>query len=296
MSNDNFKKVKMVLWLILFANFGVAALKIIIGRAINSVSMVADGFHSLTDGSSNIVGLIGIQLAARPKDEDHPYGHGKFETLAGLFIAGMLFFIGGKVALGALERFRNPVLPAISIESLLALLATLIVNILVCFYEYRKGKQLNSMILVSDSLHTRSDIFISLGVLVTLAGIKLGLPPVIDPLVSLVVSGFILHASYEIFRDNCNVLLDKAVVDSEKIKKIALSFDQVIDTHNIRSRGSENDLHIDMHIITAPDLSVEKSHALIHKIEDKLRKEINNNIQVIVHLEPYKPTVKPTAE
>lgn len=288
MSESIYIKVKKVLWVILFANFGVAGLKLIVGTLIKSASMTADGFHSLSDGSSNIVGLIGIRLASKPVDEDHPYGHKKFETLTGLFISGMLFFIGGKIIVDATDRFMNPILPQITIESLVALLVTLGINIFVCVYEYNKGQKLGSQILISDSMHTRSDIYVSVGVLVTLIGIKLGLPPIIDPIASLIVSGFIIFAAYEIFKDNSSVLVDKVAVDTEKIKNIALSFEQVKDTHNIRSRGSKNDLHIDMHIMTEPDMSVEESHKLIHNIEEKVREEINNNVQVIAHIEPYK--------
>ncbi|MGL5715515.1 MAG: cation diffusion facilitator family transporter, partial [Paraclostridium sp.] len=97
MRYDNYKKVKQVLWIILFANLGVALLKIVVGSIINSASMTADGFHSLSDGSSNIVGLIGITLASKPIDKEHPYGHKKFEVIAGLFIGGMLLFLGGKI-------------------------------------------------------------------------------------------------------------------------------------------------------------------------------------------------------
>ena len=287
MTTDIYKKVRQVLWIILFANLGVAALKIVLGTIIKSTSMTADGFHSLTDGSSNIVGLIGIRLASKPVDEDHPYGHRKFETLTGLFIAGMLFFIGGKIILDAVSRFSNPVIPIITIDSLIVLLATLCINIFVSVYEYKKGKKLGSGILISDSMHTRSDIYVSIGVLLTLICIKAGLPPIIDPIASLIVAGFIIFAAYEIYRDNCDVLVDKAAVDTEKIKEIALSFEQVKDTHNIRSRGSENDLHIDMHIMTEPHMSVEESHVLIHNIEEQIQKEISKNVQVIVHLEPF---------
>lgn len=287
MESEFYGKVRRVLWVILFANLGVAGLKIVIGTIINSVSMTADGFHSLTDGSSNIVGLVGVKLASKPVDEDHPYGHGKFETLAGLFIAGMLFFISGKVALDAIGRFINPVIPDISMSSLAALLATLCINISVCIYEYKSGKKLGSQILISDSMHTKSDIYVSIGVLVTLVCIKFGMPPMVDSIASLIVAGFILFAAYEIFRDNRDILVDKVAVDTEKIKSIALGFEQVIDAHDIRSRGCSHYLHIDMHIMTEPDMSVQESHTLIHSIEEKIRAEINSNVQVIAHFEPY---------
>lgn len=287
LTTEIYQKVRQVLWVILFANLAVAILKIFIGTVINSTSMTADGFHSLTDGSSNVVGLIGIRLASKPVDEDHPYGHRKFETLTGLFISGMLFFIGGKVIVDAIGKLVNPAVPSITLASLVMLLATLCINIFVSVYEYKKGKDLGSQILISDSMHTRSDIYVSIGVLVTLVGIKIGLPPIIDPIASLVVAGFIIHAACEIFKDNSDVLVDKAAVDTEKIRDITLSFEQVKDAHKIRSRGSENDLHIDMHIMTEPGMSVEESHRLIHGIEDKLRESINRTVQVIAHLEPF---------
>lgn len=287
MNSNNYKKVKQVLWVILFANFAVALLKIIIGAMIKSSSMTADGFHSLSDGSSNIVGLIGIGLASKPIDKDHPYGHKKFEVLSGLFIAGMLLFIGLKIIFDSFSRFVSPIAPSITIESLVTLILTLLINIMVCTYENRVGKKLNSYILISDSLHTKSDIFVSVGVLVTLIGIKLGLPPIIDPIASLVVSGFIIHSAYEIFQSTSGILVDKAVIEDEKIKSILSDFAQVKDVHKIRSRGSENDLHIDMHIMVEPHISVEASHSLIHDIERKIQKDINDSAQVIVHIEPF---------
>lgn len=287
MSSD-FKKVKQILLIILFTNLLVAVLKIIMGNIINSTSMTADGFHSLTDGSSNIIGLIGIHFASKPVDEEHPYGHKKFEILAGLFISVMLFLIGAKVVLEAINRLFNPVMLKITLESLLVILLTLFINVIVCFFEYRRGKKLNSQILISDSMHTKSDIFISLGVLISIICIKLGLPSVIDSIVSFVVAGFIFHTAYEIFIFNSGILVDKAVVDTETIRSIVLSFEEVKDIHKIRSRGSENDIHIDMHIMIEPNISIEASHQLIHSIEEKIRQDVNNNIQLIAHLEPYK--------
>ena len=284
---NNYKKVKQVLWIILLANFGVALLKIIVGTAINSASMTADGFHSISDGTSNIVGLIGIGIAAKPKDKEHPYGHNKFEVISGLFIGAMLLFLGGKIVLDALASFKNPVVPEITTASLIALVITLIINIFVSSYEYKEGKKLNSYILISDSVHTKSDIFVSIGVLATLIGVKLGLPPIIDPIASLVVAGFILHASYEIFQSTIDVLVDKAVVDDEDVVKVLKEFDEIKAYHDIRSRGSESNIHLDMHVMVEPSMTVEDAHRLSHDIEDKIREITNENSQVIVHIEPY---------
>lgn len=288
MEKNNFKEVQIIFFMILIANLFVAALKITIGSIIQSASMTADGFHSLSDGSSNIVGLIGIHFASKPEDEGHPYGHNKYETLAGLFISIMLFFAGGRVVLGAIERFKNPITPEVSIENLVVLIFTLVINIIVSSIERRKGQELNSQILISDSMHTRSDIYISLGVLATLAGIKLGLPSIIDPIASLVVAGFIIHAAYEIFKENSDILLDGVAIDSEAIRDLVMSFEEVKDAHKIRSRSSINDLNIDLHIVVNPKLDVEKAHQLVHDIEDAIKEKFNQNSQVIIHVEPCK--------
>jgi cation diffusion facilitator family transporter len=286
---NNFQKVKKVLIIILLANLLVAIVKIIMGSIIKSSSMTADGLHSLTDGSSNIVGLIGIKLASKPIDNEHPYGHNKFETLSGLFIAIMLFVVGGNVIKNAIYKFMNPVTLEITMYSLIALMLTLIINIFVSVTEFKKGKELKSQILVSDSIHTRSDIYVSIGVLVTLVCVKFGLPSMIDSIASLIVSVLILHAGYEIFKENSNVLVDKAAVDTKKIKDLVMSYSLVKDTYNIRSRGGQNSLFIDLHLLVEPKLSIEESHWLVHNIENEIKEKVNESAQVIAHLEPYHP-------
>lgn len=288
MIKNNFRKVKQVLWTILFLNLAVAFLKIAVGTLIKSTSIMADGLHSLTDGSSNIVGLIGIRFAAKPVDKEHPYGHKKFETLAALFISIMLAIISTKIIFDAVKRLFNPILPKITTESIIVIIITLIVNIIICYYEYKIGKTYKSEILITDSLHTKSDIYVSIGVLVTIISIKLGLPAFIDPMVSLIISGFILHTAYEIFDNTSAVLVDRATVDTEIVKKIVMSFTHVKDAHKIRSRGKEDDIYIDMHIMLDPKMSVEESHKLIHDIERKVKEELHENTQTIIHIEPFK--------
>lgn len=287
MEKNNFSRIKTVLVVILFANLGVALLKIFAGYFIKSTSLTADGFHSLTDGSSNIIGLIGIHFASKPVDEDHPYGHKKFETLAGLFISAMLFILAGRIIISAVSNFFNPVIPKVTTESIIALLATLGINIFVSRYEYFQGKKLSSPILISDSLHTKSDVFISIGVLITLIGIKLGIPPIIDSISSLVVSGFVLHAAYEILRDNCSVLLDRAAVDSDRVRDVVMEFDMVKDVHKIRSRGMEDEIFIDLHVLVEPHTNIEECHMLMHDIENKLCDELKKCIHTIIHVEPF---------
>ncbi len=287
MAVDNSKKIRNVLLVILVANWFVAALKISIGMMIHSTSLTADGFHSLSDGASNIVGLIGIWIASKPVDEDHPYGHKKFETLAGMFIGGMLLLVGMKVVYSAITNFIHPTIPTVTTESIIAMIVTIGINIFVTTYESRAGKKLFSQILISDAMHTRSDIFVSLGVLVTLAGLKLGLPPIIDPIASLVVAGFIFHAAYEVFCETSGVLVDKAMLDRELIQKVVMEFPEVQDVHRIRSRGREDDIHTDMHIKVNKDITVDASRDLVLRINARLREVFERDVHAIIHVEPY---------
>lgn len=284
---DNFRKIKKVLWIIMFANIGVAVAKIIMGTIINSSSMTADGFHSITDGSSNVIGLIGIGIAAKPIDEDHPYGHRKYETLTGLFIVAMLVFLGLKIITSGVTKIMNPVKPEVTIESLVVMIITLCINIFVAKYEHRKGVELNSTILISDSMHTKSDIYVTIGVIATLVAVKLGVPPIVDGIASLIVAGFILHAAYEIFKEASNILVDSKAIDIGKIEEIVINEEGVKGVHKIRSRGTIDDMHIDMHILADSQMNLEETHRLTHKIQDDLRNKLNANVDVIVHLEPY---------
>ena len=283
----NCKKVKFVLWIILFANLGVAITKMVVGYLINSASLSTDGIHSLSDGLSNVVCLIGITIASIPVDKEHPYGHKKSEIIASLFIGGMLLFLGLKTLITGFGRFVNPGEISITLISLISLILTIGINIFVTIYERRKGEEYNSFILISDSIHTKSDIFISVGVLISLIGIRIGLPQIIDPIISIIISLFILRASYEIFKESIGILLDKAMIGEERIIEILNTFSEIKNIHNIRSRGVENDIYVDMHIMIDANTSTEDAHKLSHNIEREIKNNINPNCQVIIHIEPY---------
>lgn len=287
MSNQNYKLVKRVLIIIMVANFLVALAKIVIGYIVKSASVSADGFHSISDGASNIIGLIGISFAIKPEDDDHPYGHEKYETIASMFIATLLVFISYNIIVNAVKKFITPTTLTISYESLIILIVTLIINIFVATYENKAGKKYNSQFLVADSIHTKSDIFVTIGVLITLVLIKLGAPPIIDPIVSFVVALFIIHAAYEIFVDNFSVLTDKVIFSEKEVVEILKEFKVVKNVHKIRSRGYHHHVFLDMHIRIDKDLSIDEAHKLVHKIEDTFKERMGKAVDVVIHVEPY---------
>lgn len=284
--NEKTKKVQWILAVILVANMAVATIKIIFGTLIQSTSMTADGFHSLTDGTSNIIGLISVRLAGTPNDPSHPYGHEKIETLSSLVIAAFLLSIGIKVVKEAIVAFQQPHIINVTTSSLVVMLLTLATNIFVTTYERRKGNELGSSFLIADASHTASDIFVTIGVLIGLVGVKLGLPPVIDPIISLVVAGFIFHAAWEIFYDNSHVLIDGKALEEEDIRQCAAVFPDVKEIHEIRSRGTKDAPYVDMHIKVDSSLCISEAHNLSHLIELCIKEKLAPNASVIVHVEP----------
>jgi cation diffusion facilitator family transporter len=266
----------------------VAIFKIIIGIATKSTSITADAFTSVADGLSNVIAVLGIYFASKPEDENHPYGHAKIETVASLLIGLFLAYTGIKVMMEAIDKIKNPVHPDITAVSIVVMIFTLIVNGFVSYYEQKKGEELGSSILVSDALHTRSDIYVTIGVLITLFLIKTGAPVILDSIASIIISLLIFKTAYDVFVENTNVLIDARVVDNELIKETVFkNYESVKEIHKIRSRGTQNNIFIDMHVQVDPDMNVRQSHTLMHDIEKTIQKDINSNAHVIIHIEPY---------
>ncbi len=284
-SQNRFQKIRRVLLLTLFLNWGVAITKLIYGWIINAVSMKADGFHSFSDGSSNVIGLIGIWVASRPMDQSHPYGHKKFETLASVAISALLFLICFNVIREGVERFIHPVFPNVDRSAFIVMILTMAINYFVMVYERRKGKVLMSDLLLSDSLHTRADLLTSVSVLVTLLAIRWGYP-IVDPIVSLVIAFFIGYAAVQILKESTRVLSDGVAIPIEEIEKVVLAMKGVKACHQIRSRGRGDDIHIDLHIVVDRQMDVHRAHHLSNAIENKIKRAFKGVSDVVVHIEP----------
>ena len=282
----HYQKIRGILIVVLLLNWGVALAKIVYGYFSRCQSMTADGFHSLSDGASNIVGLVGIHFACRPKDLDHPYGHKKYETFFSLGIAFMLSFVAASLVHESIGRFRNPVAPVIDIKSFIIMLTTMAVNLWVMHFERKIGMALHSDILISDAMHTKADIFTSLSVIAALIVMKLGYP-MLDPIVTVVIALFIGRAGYEIVKHSSTILCDTAVfLDTKRIEAIVLATKDVKTCHKIRSRGRPDDIHIDLHVQVKPSMRVEDAHKVSDAIEEVLKKEIPEITDVVVHIEP----------
>jgi len=285
MTTNNIPDVKKILWQVLFLNFMVAGLKIAVGLFSGILSMVADGFHSLVDGSSNIIGLAAMRIAQSPPDETHPYGHRKAETLATLVIGMMLILAAYEILKNALARLSSGTVPEVTTISFAVMIFTITVNLGVTLYESRRGKALHSDILLADAQHTRSDIWVSLSVIIGLVGVKLGLPW-LDAGVGLIIAGVIGHAAYGILSDATNVLMDAASLSHSELESLVLSLPEVRGIEQVRSRGHGDDNYVDLHVQVDPHLSTDTAHSIAHAVQHRIREAFPQVSDVMVHIEP----------
>ena len=284
-SVDRYSAVSRVLTRVLFLNIGVAVAKIALGLTSGAVSVLTDGFHSLTDGASNIVALVGVRIAQRPPDSDHPYGHRKFETMASMGILLFLLLVLVQVLWAASERLRQPATPHVDALAFVVMAATLTVNIGVVMYERRAGHRLASEVLLADAHHTQSDLFTSITVIAALIGVHYGMP-LLDPIAALVVAGFIGYACWEIFQDTTRILADEIVIAEEDIRKVVSEVPEVLGCHQIRSRGSVDHVFLDLHLWMDPNMRLEQAHHISHVVKDHIMARYPQVKDAVIHIEP----------
>ena len=278
-------EVSTVLYRVFILNLIVAAAKIALGLSTGAVSVLSDGYHSLTDTASNVVGIIGVRIAGAPPDDDHPYGHRKFETMASLAIMAFLIIVLREVLSAAWQRLQTGGEPIINTLTFVVMGATFAVNCGVVFYERRAGKRLQSEVLLADSHHTTSDLMTSATVIVALIGVKLGYPW-LDPVAALVVAVFIAYACWEIFSSTTGILADRFVIPEEEIREVVKSVPEVIGSHHIRTRGSSDFVFLDLHIWMDANMSLTKAHSLSHVVKDRLMQRFPQIKDAIIHIEP----------
>jgi cation diffusion facilitator family transporter len=275
-----------VLWIVLGLNVGVATVKLGVGTAIGSLALFADGVHATLDGSANIVGLVGVFLAARPPDAGHPYGHRRFEAIAALLI-GLLIGAGMiEVVSGIVEGFsgsRPP--PDVSWSSTAAVAATVVVNLFITRYEARRGRELKSALLSADAAHTAADTLGALSVLASFGAVALGVRWA-DLAAAIVVSVLIARTAWRVMSTNLGVLADRAQLDPHLVRSIALAVDGVEGAHRIRSRGMPGHVQLDLHIHVDPQMPVDEAHEITHRVADAIKRELPDVADVVIHTEP----------
>ncbi|MHB9002963.1 MAG: cation diffusion facilitator family transporter [Coriobacteriia bacterium] len=281
-------RITRVLWGILFLNVAVAIAKLAWGVVSGSVAMQADGFHSLFDGTSNVIGLIGMYLARRPADRDHPYGHNKFETYASAAIGAMLALAAYNVGSSAIRALLAENVTPVRVDAISfgIMIGTLAVNLLITAWERSVGRKLGSEVLIADASHTGSDILVSLGVIGGLVAVQAGYPSA-DPIIAIGVSLAIAMTAWRVLKQAGTTLADTARIDPSLVCQAVLDIDGVLGCHHVRTRGSASQVYMDLHVQVASALSVAQGHEIAERVERVICDVYPEVTDVLAHLEPF---------
>ncbi len=275
--------IRRVLVVTMLLNFVATGVKLAAGIATGALSILADSLDSLFDGLSNVVGLAGLYAAAKPPDAEHPYGHRKFETIAALSIAFLLFLTCYQLLVTAWERLGGQFAPDVNAWTVGAMLVSMIVQAVTSFYELREGRRLKSEILVADALHTRASILVSGSVLAGLLFVRLGFHEA-DPILAAFVALMIAKIGIDILRETLPVLVDRAALDPNDIAEVVRSVKGVESFHRVRSRGAEGSAAVDLHLRVSPHKTIREADAIASEVRRRLL-DLDSISDVTVHLE-----------
>lgn len=277
------RQVQRVLVLTLALNLAVALTKLVVGLRANSLSVVGDALHSGVDAIGNVVALVVIHFSTAPADEDHPFGHARYETLAAFVLGGLLFLTAFELGRSAVLRLVHPQEQLVDALTLGAMVATLAVNVFVAWYERREGRRHQSEVLLADSAHTRSDVWVTLAVLGGLLLARYGVAHA-DAALALVVAGAIALAGWRVYRDVLPALTDRAVFEAGEVARVVRAVPGVLNVHDIRSRGTRREPYVQMHLVV-DRTDVVGAHAVADEVERRLASELGVK-ESFVHIEP----------
>ena len=296
MTDKRTKQIYRVTLLGMFVNILLFAFKLVAGIVGRSGAMIADAVHSASDFATDIVVLVFVRISAKPRDNDHAWGHGKYETLASLIIGVALFAVGAEILIDSAEKITavasGEVLPRPGMIALIAAAVSIVVKEALYQWTVRVGRQIDSPSVVANAWHHRSDALSSVGALLGIgAAYFLGDKwHIADPIAAIVVAALIIKVAVDLCRTALAELLEKSLPqDVEKeILSIISAIPNVYKPHNLRTRRIGADIAIEVHIRVDGEMSVHASHEISREIERALRARFGERTAVAIHIEPLK--------
>lgn len=282
-------------------NVVLLVFKFVAGILGHSAAMVADAIHSLSDFITDLIVLVFVYISGKPQDKTHDYGHGKYETLALIFIGLALLAVAVGIFTSGTQKiiswYNGEQLAAPGILALWAALISILLKELTYRYTIHKARQLDSTSMEANAWHHRSDAMSSIGTAVGIGGaLLLGKRwTVLDPLASLVVGAFIVKVSFDLISKGMSELMEKSLPDDveDEIMRIAASEPDVIEPHDLKTRRIGNRYAIELHILMDGNITLTKAHDHADSIEEQLKRKFGENTHVAIHMEP-KETESPT--
>ena len=277
-------------------NLLLVVCKFIAGFLGRSTAVVADAVHSLSDLLTDIVVLVFVRISGKPADEDHDYGHGKYETLATAIIGIALFAVGVGILVESIEKIvavvNGAVLPRPSLLAVIVTLLSVVSKEALYWYTIKMGRKYNSQAVVANGWHHRSDAFSSIGVLIGIVGaMVLGDKwSVLDPIAAAVVSVFIVKVAIDLVKPCVEELLERSLPNDieQQIEQTILSVDGVTSPHHLRTRRIGNNYAIEVHIRMDGNLTLHEAHRITSAVERRLKEQFGEGTHVGIHTEPIK--------
>ena len=279
--------IQRTLALILVLNALVVGVKFSVALRTGNLTVLGATLESFLDAMNNVLAIVVVSLAARGPDEDHPYGHDKFETMGALAIVGFLSISCFALIRGAVARLATP--PELTVPGTLELVllgSTAIVNVIVVAYERRKAREYRSPILYADATHTLGDLFVTGLALASLIGARVGVHRA-DPILAVVVAALIAWSGWQILRVTVPVLVDERGADADRIRSAALAVPGVMGVRTVRSRtNSSGFVFAEVTVTVSGTATVADGHAIADAVEASVAGALGGEGDVVVHVEP----------
>lgn len=290
-SEDEFQRVaNKVSFVTIIGNILLSVMKLIAGFIAHSNAMISDAIHSASDVFSTFVVIIGIKLASKKADKEHPYGHERLECVAAIVLSMVLFITGFGIGVAALKNitsgdYNNIVVPGIL--ALVAAIVSIVSKEAMYWYTRYNAKRIDSSALMADAWHHRSDAFSSIGALIGIAGARLGFP-IMDSIASLIIFVFIIKAAYDIFKDAIDKMVDHACDDDtvNQIRECVMKHEDVLGIDMLQTRIFGNKIYVDLEIATDGSYTLSKAHTIAESVHDDIEKSFPKVKHIMVHVNP----------
>lgn len=276
----------------IFSNTALIIFKVVAGISMNSISVLSEGVHSSIDLLASLIAFFSIKMAVQPEDDDHPFGHGKYENVSGFVEAILIFFAAALIIYEASKKLITGSMVSDVGPGLIVMLVSSLINLIISINLLRISKRTNSIALEADAMHLMTDVFTSFGVFVGLLFIKFTGIQILDPIFALLVALLIIKASYDLTKKSIKDLVDSSL-PSDEVKIIVDTVNanpKVKSFHKLRTRKSGDRREIDIHVQIEKNTTIDEAHNISHAIEANIKEKLPKTY-IVVHIEPSKDTV-----
>ena len=288
--NDFQKVANRVSMITIIGNIALSVIKLIAGIIAHSNAMISDAVHSASDVFSTIVVIIGIKLASKKSDKEHPYGHERLECVAAIVLAIVLFITGLGIGMEALKNIVSGDYENLMVPGILALIAAILSIVAkegMYWYTRYYAKKIDSSALMADAWHHRSDAFSSIGALIGIGGARLGFP-IMDSIASLVIFVFIVKAAFDIFKDAMDKMVDHSCDEAmeNQLRDCIMRNDNVLGIDILQTRIFGNKIYVDVEIQADGSLTLQEGHKIAEAVHDDIERTFPKVKHIMVHVNP----------